>query len=180
MRYVNYFETEPIDAFSGSWYSEWRDELERESVGTISDSNYIKWVQRSLNRLYNSDLAIDGTKSSKYKAMVRQFNNDYLYRDDDRVDEQTQNELIYLNSADGDYVEWLGKAINKAGFGPVAIARVLDTPLVNAIKAFQGKQRPKIKADGYVGAKTELALIKASGLYPPGKPRPKPTVKPTP
>jgi hypothetical protein len=39
---------------------------------------------------------------------------------------------------------------------------------VSAIKKFQGRPGLGIKVDGYVGAKTELALIKASALLPPG------------
>jgi peptidoglycan hydrolase-like protein with peptidoglycan-binding domain len=139
------------------------------SVGTIAADDYIKWVQRSLNRLYKVGLPINGRDSAGYRNAVRDFNKDHLGREDyDKVDEKTQNQLIYVNMAVGDYVEWLIKALNKVGYGPLDVTRVLDSSHIKAIKAFQASRRPKIKADGYVGSKTELALIQASGFNPPG------------
>lgn len=170
-------DSEAFTKFEFDWPPEWSGELELESVGTISGTDYIKWVQRSLNRRYKVDLPIDGKISGKYREAVRRFNLEYLGRDDDRVDEQTQNQLISANEGIGDYGEWVIKALNKIGFGPLAVTREFDTPHVKAIKAFQASVKPKIKVDGYVGAKTELVLIEASGLKPPSAPKPKPPVK---
>src|SRR5688500_6286855 len=75
-----------------------REEIEQESVGTIYGTDYTKWVQRSLNRLYGLNLPTDGVDSSEaYRAALRRFNLEYSGRDYRDIDEQTQNDLIYAN-----------------------------------------------------------------------------------
>jgi V8-like Glu-specific endopeptidase len=151
------------------------DEIELESVGTISATDYIKWVQRSLNLQYNLKIPTDGKISSGYRAAVRRFNLDHTGRDYGDVDEQTQNALIYANEANSAYVRWVILALNAVGLGPPPYTDTYTTAVVDAIEAFQG--RIGLKRDGYVGSKTELALIEASGTQPPGE-QPEPTVLP--
>jgi peptidoglycan hydrolase-like protein with peptidoglycan-binding domain len=142
------------------------DEIEQGSVGSISATDYIKWVQRSLNRLYGSHVHTDGKLSSAYRAAVRKFNREYLWRDYDDVDEQTQNQLVLVNERNRDYVQWLIRALNQVGRGPLPFTETYTSAVRNAIKTFQ--RRVGLRVDGCVGSKTELALIKATGTCPPG------------
>jgi len=158
---------------------------EQESVGIISSSDYLKWVQRSLNRRYGLSIPADGSDSSAYRDAIRRFNREYLGRDDANVDEETQNNLIFVNEAPGPYVAWVVQALNAAGFGPIPATDAYTPTILKALKNFQISRKPALKVDGFVGSKTELALIQASGLLPPGeakrtpKPRP-PRGDPTP
>ena len=154
-------------------------EVEQESVGTISANDYIKWVQRSLNRLYRTEIPTDGKITSAYRAAVRRFNLEYTGRDYEDVDEQTQNNLIFVNEAPGPYVAWVVQALNASGFGPIPATDGYTPAIIAALKKFQASRKPTIKVDGFVGAKTELALIQESGLLPPGEvkkgiPKPRP------
>jgi hypothetical protein len=155
-----------------------RWEETEESVGDISGSDYTKWVQRSLNRLYGLNLPIDGVDTSPaYRAALRKFNLEYSGRDYPDIDEQTQNDLIYANEGHEGYVKWvIGRLIN-VGFGALRPSPTYTPEIREAIKAFQAKVG--LRADGYVGSKTELALIKRTNVLPPGEPKndPPPTVR---
>lgn len=48
------------------------------SVGKISKDNYLKWVQRSLNRILGTHVPADGHDSESYRGAVRAFNREYL------------------------------------------------------------------------------------------------------
>lgn len=152
------------------------EEVEQESVGSISATDYIKWVQRSLNRLYGSNIRTDGRISSAYRSAVRKFNLDWTGRDYADVDEQTQNQLIFANEGKKDYVEWVIRRLNQVGKGPLSVTETYTTAVKKAIKAFQ--KSVGLKVDGFVGSKTELALIKATGVIPPGEHRPKKKTRP--
>ena len=145
---------------------------QRESVGSISKSDYIKWVQRSLNRRYGAKLPIDGRISRTYREAVRAFNIEHLFRDDEIVDTQTQDELIYENEANARYVRWVIRSLNQIGLGPLPDSDTFSTAVVAAIQKFQQRPELRIKADGYIGAKTELALMRASDTQPPGRAKP--------
>jgi len=151
-------------------------ETEQESVGTISSSDYLKWAQRSLNRRYGLRIPTNGTDSGAYRDALRRFNREYSGRDYADVDEETQNNLIFVNEAPGPYVAWVVQALNAAGFGPIPTTNAYTPAILEALKDFQSSRKPALKVDSFVGSKTELALIQASGLLPPGdvKRRPKP------
>jgi hypothetical protein len=157
-------------------------EIERESVGTISESDYIKWVQRSLNRLYGLHIPTDGKITGAYRTAVRRFNREYLGRDYADVDERTQNQLIFANEGQKSYVMWVIRRLNQLGLGPLPVTETYTPAVVSAIKGFQRRPEVALKPDGFVGPKTELALIKATGMIPPGdvtsKKRPKPPKAP--
>lgn len=160
----------PVFPVSGPFDTESQLEgIEQESVGAISATDYIKWAQRSLNRLYGTDIPTDGQISSAYRAAVRRFNREYLGRDYDDIDERTQNQLVLVNESSRDYVEWVVFALNRIGLGPLPRTETLTSAVKNAIKQFQ--HSVGLKVDGFVGSKTELALIKASGMEPPSQTR---------
>ena len=73
------------------------------------------------------NLPTDGKVSSAYRAALRKFNLQYLGRDYDDVDEQTQNQLIYANQATRNYVAWVSMSLNAAGLGPLPIAEKLHS-----------------------------------------------------
>lgn len=177
-------EMEELFEFDAELDEDLLDEVEHENVGTISASDYIKWVQRSLNRLYGTNIPTNGVASTEYYAALRRFNRDYLFRDYGGIDERAQNELIVVNERHEGYVRWVILVLNTVGLGPLPFTDTYTTAVVKAIKAFQ--HRVGLKVDGYVGAKTELALIRAVGKEPPGKARrktkpdkPKPHPKPS-
>src|SRR5262245_47774536 len=95
------------------------EQTEQESVSTISSSDYLKWVQRSLNRLYGIRIPTDGKDANSYRTALRKFNAEYSGRDYSDVDERTQNDLISVNEASGSYVAWVIRALNQAGRGPL-------------------------------------------------------------
>lgn len=133
----------------------------------IDSVSYLKWVQRSLNRIQGTEVVVDGKTSMNYRNAVRRFQRDHGLSPTGQVDSPTQNKLILANEADKAYVEWIQKALNKHGAGLVPDgAKTFNTR--KAIRNFQKKRAPDLCADGFVGAKTELRLIQAGGGLPPG------------
>lgn len=139
------------------------DELELENVGAISSTNYIKWVQRSLNRLLNKKLVVNGKKSFFYREAVKQFNKNFLGARSPRsqVNRKTQNELIKANQMDTIYMFWVQDALRRTGASDIVRTGVKDKSTKIYIQGFQAYRG--LMDDGYVGAKTETALIKQSG-----------------
>lgn len=148
-------------------------QLDRESVGYISLKHYIQWVQRSLNRLLGASLICDGKTSKPYFDAVREFQWSRGLTSTGVVDQKTQNALIKANEIDPVYVLWVQEELNVAGAGALVENGVKTYKTKLAIKTFQAYQSPDIKDDGFVGAKTELKLIKVRGRLPPGHIRPK-------
>jgi hypothetical protein len=112
-------------------------------MAEISTVDYLKWVQRSLNRVMSSGLSIDGADTAKYRLAVQRFNGKWSggKRDDSKVDKATQDELIAHNYTDQEYVGWIQEALASVlGLRLDASVGVLDRDTVKATKAFQ-KQR---------------------------------------
>lgn len=144
---------------------------------TFDPHDYVRWVQRSLNRLLEISLAVDGNdRSEPYRSAVREFNRLFLRRDFDGVDEQAQNALIRANESDSRYLTWVQLALSRAlnttspaGIGSAAAANHLA--MTNAtrqlVRSFQRTQAG-VQVDGFVGFRTELALMRAARAAPPG------------
>jgi hypothetical protein len=154
---------------------------DHESASTIAPKDYIKWVQRSLNRLYGINIRTDGTDSDAYRRALRKFNNEWTGRDYDDIDERTQNQLILANEGNESYVKWVISSLNQVGLGPLPLTDTYTSAVVQAVKVFQRSielHSMELEDDGFVGSKTELALIRATGKLPPGRhvrpERPKP------
>lgn len=142
--------------------------------GSISSNDYIKWVQRSLNRILNTNLEVDGLITNDYRQALRQFNAEYLNgRNYNDIDKRTQDRMIQVNEDTPEYMEWVQKALLAVAQGAVdlVITGVKDSNTTSLIRAFQ-ERRSELGQDGFIGAKTELALIEESGTEPPGSPRP--------
>src|SRR5262249_36915818 len=120
-------------------------ETDQESVGTISPPDYLKWVQRSLNRRYGLSIPTNGSDSSAYRDAVRRFNREYSGRVSADVDEETQNNLIFVNEAPGPYLAWVVQALNAAGFGPIPATNAYTPAILKALKNFQASRKPALK-----------------------------------
>ena len=174
--YDPYLSDEAWEALRGDREKQKRRKME--SIGAISDIDYIKWVQRSLNRILGLKLLVNGKPSTSYRDAVWWFNKEYVKtkKTDDRVDELTQNAIILLNEKNRAYMLWVQKALRKTG-AELAPTGVKDKSTRTYLHLFQVYS--ELKEDAFVGAKTETALIKASGILPPGHIQPNPSKPPS-
>jgi peptidoglycan hydrolase-like protein with peptidoglycan-binding domain len=139
----------------------------KKSVGKISAKDYIAWVQRSLNRLLGVALITDGLDSSFYRDAVEEFQWAYGLPVSRDIDVADQNALIKANHLTPEYVAWAQESLAKVGAGIGLVASgTMNKATTNAIKSFQAYHG--LSDDGWIGAKTETALIRESGILPPG------------
>lgn len=145
-------------------------------VSAIPANDYLEWVQRSLNRILGANLTVDGRDTAAYRVAVQRFNETWSQaRSDSRVDEATQDELIAHSYLDPGYVAWIQGTLGSAlGLTLGAGNGILDADTVKATKLFQHKKG--LRPDGWVGAKTETALIAVSDVFPPESTRSRPIV----
>lgn len=133
----------------------------------ISERDYVSWVQRTLNRELDSELVSDGVITDEYREAVETFQlvNDLAVTG--QVGAADQNKMIKVNHAETSYVNWIQEALRSAGVNPdLPITGVVDKKTSDSIKSFQAFHQ--LTDDGWVGAKTEIELIDASGLMPGG------------
>jgi carbonic anhydrase len=129
------------------------------------DPQYVKWVKRSLNRILERRMIVDGNDSTQYRNAIRVYQQRTNLSVDGKVGRQTQDQLIKNNEEDTAYAKWVQQALNKHGACLNPNGR-LQTTSKNAIKRFQSCQN--ITSDGVVGFQTELRLILEGGGLPPG------------
>jgi peptidoglycan hydrolase-like protein with peptidoglycan-binding domain len=144
----------------------------------IDSADYFKWVQRSLNRLLGLELAVNGKDSEEYRQALRRFQQKHGLAQTGQLDVEVQNKIILENEKKtpyvGDaYVKWLQAALNKNG-ARVSVNGDMGSMTRQAVKTFQQQRTPDLCVDGYVGAKTELRLIKAGGGLSPEHVNPAP------
>ena len=139
----------------------------------ITPTEYVAWVQRSLNRLYGSSLVTDGRKTASYRKLVRKFQADYVPPVTGEVDSSTQNQIIKANESNRTYMAWVHKALEcDSVFAdpprkkPDSRGSYKSNGLKLGIKIFQKRQG--LVRDGWVGSKTEIKLIKCCQCVPPG------------
>jgi hypothetical protein len=127
-------------------------------------------VQRSLNRVLGLQLITDGADNESYRDAIEQFQADEDLAMTRTIDRREQDLLIRLNHASSVYMDWVRQCLSSVGFNSGNDAA--------RIQAFQ--KALGLTADGWVGARTETAMIWATGKHPPGhqttpsKPKPKP------
>ena len=152
------------------------------SLGLTVDELYIMWVKCSLNRKVGTALPINGKDTKKYREAVRTFNKRYIGKFDDVVDKKTQNALVTANQANEGYIKWVQKVLIILGYIHVTATGTIDSKTVKVIKDFQRRHKgpflKKLKDDGWVGFKTEMALWKTSLIKPPCKSVPPPKPRP--
>lgn len=140
----------------------------------MTSTEYISWVQRSLNRLLGAGLITDGKDTELYRIYVKEFQ--FCYNCGTffgEVDESTQNCLVKANHKEPLYIDWTRQSLANGGFYSKGSTTEMPS---DAIRAFQAAA--KLKVDGWMGAKTETALFYNVGLtipgYYPGGPVPLP------
>jgi hypothetical protein len=139
------------------------------------DPSYIKWVQRSLNRLIGSAMVVNGNPDvGKYREELGKYKTSRTLEEPglkiDQIGKKCQNSIIMENMtfADGGaYIGWLKKVLPSVG--PAAnLPSHFDQP----VRDFQINENKKpgvnLEVDGVVGPKTELRLIELFKVEPPG------------
>lgn len=132
---------------------------------------YINWVKRSLNRLLDAELAIDGAPDEKYRTAVKGFQAYEGITDDGKVGPITQNHLIRANCRIADYVDWVrGVLRDTLPLPTVGSGRTMESKDSEGIRLFQqmyGVMVGGLKADGWVGAQTEMVMTMLTESRPP-------------
>lgn len=161
-------------------------ELGFETAGSVPDKDYLRWVQGSLNLFFekrgrSERVKANGEDSAEYRKAVKLFKSlAKVTPVDDTVDEKTQNAIIKANESNQKYLAWLRSALDKAGYPHLTIAYEKHEKPVAVIREFQrdysGLFGFTLQDDGFVGAKTHLALLHAVRPPKPEPPKPKPEV----
>lgn len=139
------------------------------------DPNYVKWVQRSLNRLIGSAMVVNGDPNAgKYRDELAKYKTSRDVKEPglklDQIGKKCQDVFIRDNMsfADGGaYIGWLKKVVPsvppEANFMPHFAKAVRDFQISE-----NAKPGTKLEVDGVVGPKTEYRLIQISKIEPPG------------
>jgi peptidoglycan hydrolase-like protein with peptidoglycan-binding domain len=122
-------------------------------------SDYIKWVQRSLN-LQGEFCQVDGRDSPAYREAVKRFKKKVGLPENGQVDKDTQDALILSNQRNSSYVDWVQTALNH----PKTIK--LDPALIRQFQEAARVLDPTIRVDGVVGPKTEAAIVRIAFKKP--------------
>ncbi len=104
----------------------------------ISARDYIRWVQRSLNRLFDAGLIVDGATSADYYEWVQEFKWSRGLPADNVVDEGAQNALIKANHKEPVYVMWAQEALVKSGAGyDLKVDGIFGNKTKTSLQSFQ-------------------------------------------
>jgi hypothetical protein len=145
----------------------------QEFVGGIPIRDYLKWVQFSLNMYFKKtipppsiELKVNGEDTTSFRNAVELFNKQATGRKNNRtIDEKMQNRLIIENEQNSGYLKWLKEQLNKLGYAAFTIGYGANQKPTSAIVKFQEAYDRffgfSLKRDGFVGAKTHLALLLA-------------------
>ncbi len=157
--------------------SRWLDEFENETVGGIPERDYLRWIQFSLNMHFKKTamhppIVEDGVDTTNFRNAVELFNEKATGRKKNRkIDEKMQNALITANERNSGYLNWLKTQLNKLGYAAFTIGYGVNEKPTSAIVAFQktydGTFGFSLKLDGFVGAKTHLAVLQAIKRFKP-------------
>ena len=80
---------EPVELLESDWAEEvWQGEINR------SSSDYIRWVQQSLNQILGLRLAVDGDLGSQTRSAIRSFQQRQGLKVDGIVGSQTESALV--------------------------------------------------------------------------------------
>lgn len=140
------------------------------------ETDYITWVQRSLNRVVDTAIAVNGKDSKKYRRAVKKFNRNFvigtLDAPKDDVGVVTQDTIIRENETDYNYMTWVQIMLIILGYTNLAPTNGRkDVKTRNAVKSFQRSHG--LKADGFIGFRTETAIVNDTNQPPPGDLKPK-------
>lgn len=181
MRHGSHFEPE---AFAFEGYESSFEIFERPdneaTVGGIPERDYLRWVQFSLNMYFKKTalrgpVAEDGKDSTAFRDALELFNANALgrkgYRD---IDKRTQDVLIIANEKNTGYLAWLRTQLDRLGLAAITTRYAANEKPTMAITTFQGIYNGvfgfSLVQDGFVGAKTHLAILHAIAALEPKPP----------
>lgn len=160
-------------------------------------SEYLRWVQSTLNRLLGSNLAVTGVAGSATRRALREFQSREGLRVDGIAGPETRRALMRagtarrrpvssarevadelealeheqeVNRRSRDYIRWVQRALNRILGLRLAVDGISGRNTRSAVRRFQqryGRAR-HLAVDGVVGPQTERALISAGAGAPPG------------
>ncbi len=136
---------------------------------SLAPADYIRWAQRSFNRILGQSEITDGNDVPVYRDLIEMFQRTEKLAVTRQIHSVDQDRIVRLNHANQDYMQWVRATVRGLG--------VVEGADTQAIKAFQ--KAVGLGSDGWFGARTETALIANSNTFPPGhvttpKPKPKP------
>ena len=119
--------------------------------------------------MLGSTLLDDGMKGAQYRFWVEQFKVNQNLTPNGEVDSPTQDALMTRNWNYGDYVEWVQRALNRSGEteGKLPVSGKWNDATSDAVRDFQNNEG--LVVDGFVGSKTETALLMRTGIRVPGR-----------
>ena len=139
--------------------------------------DYVKWAQRSLNRIMGRSVPVDGKEIGPWREALGDFKELFNIAEPGltkfQIGAKAQNELIRMSHLSKGYVAWLQAKLPGAG-SPDGLDPA--GKLQKAIRVFQ-QNNPPLKVDGWVGHATEARLLKVYG-EPPGNGGPPPAPAP--
>ena len=79
-------------------------------MSSISECDYVRWVQRTRNRELDSELITDGVITDQYRDAVRDYQVDNHLSATGDVGPAEQNSMIKTNHGSHSYAYWLQEA----------------------------------------------------------------------
>ncbi len=149
-------------------------------IGGIPQKDYLRWIQFSLNMYFKktglrAPLIEDGKDSADFRNAVELFNARAWGRSKNKqIDEKFQDALIRVNETNSGYLKWLRAQLDRLGFAPFTVVYLAHEKPTKAIEEFQRIHSKKygfsLEKDGFIGAKTHLALLHAIKRLSPKPP----------
>ena len=155
-------------------------------------SEFMRWVQSSLNGILNLRLPVDGIMNVETRAAIRDFQHRENLFVDGILGPETRQALInarkQLSPIKGEYESleteitgenwesevdrhspaynrWVQQSLNRISGLTLAVDGIIGSQTRSAIRNFQ--QRSGLTPDGIVGTQTERALVNAGAGQPP-------------
>jgi len=152
-------------------------------------SEYIRWVQTTLNQALNLQLPVDGISNVQTRSAIRSFQEKNGLPVTGMVGPDTERALMaagsgqsqgvgtappatefeferesQINRKSREYINWVQQSLNQILGLRLAVDGKLGPQTRSAIRSFQ--QQRGLKADGVVGEKTEAAIKAALNGHP--------------
>jgi len=145
-------------------------------------SEYVRWVQDSLNRILQLRIPVDGIMGLETRSAIRSFQTKKGLQQSGIIGPDTKQALISalksenaeltdleweteVSQSSPEYVRWVQRSLNAILGLRLAEDGSSGVRTRSAIRSFQ--KQYGLAADGIVGPMTEAALKKASGLSLP-------------
>lgn len=135
-------------------------------VSAAFDRAYVSWAKRSLNRIVDADLVSDGSKNAHYRDAIETFQEWYGLTITRDIGRPEQDKIIYLNSIEPIYLEWVQDVLKQMAEPTLPVTRTLDKRTKDVIRSFQSYEG--LRADACVGPRTEMRMVKVTGTLPFG------------